>query len=98
MPREGMLIQVDGSHHQWLGNRRSPFALLLAVDDATGTVVDARFSEREDAHSYFLLTEGLARCRGIPLALYTDRHGVPRQLYLPVALPQIGRYRKERFT
>ena len=55
------MIQVDGSHHRWQGNRRSPFALLLAVDDATGTVVDARFSEREDARSYFLLTEGLVR-------------------------------------
>ena len=55
MPREGMLIQMDGSHHSWLGNRRSPFALLLAVDDATDTVVDALFSEREDAHSYFVL-------------------------------------------
>ena len=78
MPRKGMLIQVDGSHHRWLGNRRSPFALLLAVDDATGTVLDARFSAREDARSYFLLTERLVRCRGIPLALYTDRHGVFR--------------------
>ena len=49
------------------------------MDDATGTVVDARFSEREDARSYFLLTERLVRCRGIPLvSLYTDRHGVFR--------------------
>ena len=78
MPREGILIQVDGSHHRWLGNRRSPFALLLAVDDATGTVVDAGSSERDYARSYFLLTDGLVRCRGIPLALYTDRHGVFR--------------------
>ena len=29
MPREGMLIQVDGSHHRWLGHHVSPFALLL---------------------------------------------------------------------
>ena len=46
MPREGMLIQVDGSHHRWLGNRRSPFALLLAVDDATGTPWSTRASPR----------------------------------------------------
>ncbi len=78
MPREGMLIQLDGSHHPLLGNRRAPFALLLAVDDATGTVVDARFSEREDAHSYFLLMQGLLRRRGIPVARYTDRHAVFR--------------------
>ena len=31
MPQEGMLFQLDGSHHAWL-------VLLLAVDDATGTV------------------------------------------------------------
>ena len=47
MPREGMLIQVDGSHHRWLGDEVSPFALLLAVDDATGIVVNAMFCEQE---------------------------------------------------
>ena len=76
MPREGMLIQLDGSHHPWLGHQAPPFTLLIAVDDATGTVVDARFSEREDAHSYFLLMQGLLRRRGIPVARYTDRHAV----------------------
>ena len=78
MPREGMLIQMDGSHHPWLGHQVPPFTLLIAVDDATGTVVDALFSEREDAHSYFLLMQGLLRRRGIPVALYTDRHAVFR--------------------
>ena len=47
MPREGMLIQMDGSYHPWLGDLAPPFTLLIAVDDATGTVVDARFCERE---------------------------------------------------
>ena len=78
MPREGMLIQLDGSHHPWLGHQAPPFTLLIAVDDATGTVVDARFSEREDAHSYSLLMQGLLRRRGIPVARYTDRHAVFR--------------------
>ena len=78
MPRQGMLIQMDGSHHPWLGDRIPPFTLLIAVDDATGTVVDALFCEKEDAHSYFLLMQRLLQRRGIPLALYTDRHGVFR--------------------
>ena len=78
MPRQGMLIQMDGSHHPWLGDRILPFTLLIAVDDATGTVVDALFCEKEDAHSYFLLIQRLLQRRGIPLALYTDRHGVFR--------------------
>ena len=48
---------MDGSHHPWLGDRVPPFTLLIAVDDATGTVVDALFCEQEDAHSYFLLIQ-----------------------------------------
>ena len=59
MPREGMLIQVDGSHHPWLGDQAPPFTLLIAVDDATGAVVDALFCQQEDAHSYFLLIQSL---------------------------------------
>ena len=54
MPREGMLIQMDGSHHPWLGDQAPPFTLLIAVDNATGTVFDALFCEQEDAHNYFL--------------------------------------------
>ena len=52
--------------------------MLIAVDDATGTVVDALFCEKEDARSYFLLIRGLLQRCGIPVALYTDRHGVFR--------------------
>ena len=76
MPREGMLIQVDGSHHRWLGHHVPPFALLLAVDDATGIVVNALFCEQENTRDYFLLMRGLIQCHGIPIALYTDRHSV----------------------
>ena len=76
MPREGMLIQVDGSHHRWLGDDGPPFALLLAVDDATGIVVNALFCEQENTRDYFLLMRGLIQRCGIPIALYTDRHSV----------------------
>ena len=76
MPREGMLIQMDGSHHPWLGDQVPPFTLLIAVDDATGTVVDALFCQQEDAHNYFLLMQSLMERCGRPVALYTDRHGV----------------------
>ena len=41
MPQEGMLVQVDGSHHPWLEERGPKFVLLLAVDDATGVVAQA---------------------------------------------------------
>ena len=76
MPREGMLIQVDGSYHRWLGKDGPQFTLLLAIDDATGIVVNALFCELENTHSYFLLMWGLIRNCGIPIALYADRHAV----------------------
>ena len=76
MPREGMLIQLDGSYHRWLGRDGPQFTLLLAVDDATGTVVNALFCELENTRGYFRLLDGLIRHRGIPLALYVDRHAV----------------------
>ncbi|MXZ91539.1 MAG: helix-turn-helix domain-containing protein [Chloroflexi bacterium] len=48
MPQEGMLIQVDGSHHPWLEDRGPKFVLLLAVDDATGVVAQSVFHPSED--------------------------------------------------
>ena len=78
MPLEGMLIQVDGSHHPWLGDQAPPFTPLIAVDDATGTVVDALFCEQEDSRNYFLLIHGVVQRCGIPVAPYTDRHAVFR--------------------
>ena len=71
-----MLIQLDGSYHRWLADHSPPFTLLLAVDDATGSVVNALFCQQEDSHNYFLLMQNLLRRCGIPLALYTDRHAV----------------------
>ena len=76
MPSEGMLIQVDGSYHRWLGKDGPQFTLLLAIDDASGIVVNALFCELENTHSYFSLLDGLIRRCGIPLALYADRHAV----------------------
>ncbi len=48
---------------------------LQVVDDATGTV-HALFREQEDERGYFLLLEDIIQRRGIPLALYSDRHGI----------------------
>jgi hypothetical protein len=48
------------------------------VDDATGTVPYALFRQGEDTYGYFLLLQGLIQGRGIPVALYSDRHGVFR--------------------
>jgi len=76
MPQEGMLLQLDGSPHAWLEDRGPVLTLLLAVDDATGTVPYALFREQEDTQGYFLLLRGVIERYGIPLAVYTDRHAI----------------------
>lgn len=75
-PQEGMLLQIDGSPHDWLEGRGPRMSLAGAVDDATGKVPHAVFRADEDAEGYFLLLRGVVERRGIPLALYHDRHAV----------------------
>ena len=74
--QEGMLLQMDGSPHDWLKGRGPASTLLLAVDDATGTIAAASFRSQEDTLGYLLLFQDIVRRHGIPLAVYTDRHAV----------------------
>ncbi len=71
-----MLVQIDGSLHRWLDEDGPQFTLLLAVDDATSAVANAVFSPEEDTRGYFILMRGLIERWGLPIALYSDRHGV----------------------
>lgn len=75
-PREGMLLQLDGSRHHWFGGGRPRCCLLAAIDDATGKVVAALFREQEDAQGYFLLLRQVLKAQGIPIELYHDRHSI----------------------
>jgi len=76
MPQEGMLLQLDGSHHRWLEDRGPWLTLLLAIDDATGTVPYALFREREDTLGYLELLKVIVNRCGIPLGVYTDRYSI----------------------
>ena len=67
MPQEGMLLQLDGSHHVWLEDRGPWLTLLLAVDDATGTAPYALFQEQEDTRGYLSLLQGIIERRGVPM-------------------------------
>jgi transposase len=75
-PQEGMLLQIDGSPHDWLEGRGPYLTLIGAIDDATGKVPYAFFQEQEDSKGYFLLLREIALKEGIPLALYHDRHSI----------------------
>jgi transposase len=75
-PQEGMLLQIDGSPHDWLEGRGPRLSLIGAVDDATGKVPYALFREQEDAQGYFRLLKDIVQDKGIPLAIYHDRHSI----------------------
>jgi transposase len=75
-PQEGMLLQIDGSPHDWLEKRGPRLTLIGAIDDATGKVPYAFFQEQEDSAGYFLLLREIVARYGIPLALYHDRHTI----------------------
>jgi transposase len=76
LPQEGMLLQADGSRHLWLGPDGPYLTLIGGIDDASGEVSWAVFREQEDAQGYMLWLQAVIQRKGIPLALYLDRHGI----------------------
>ena len=77
-PCFGELIQVDGSLHKWFEERGPMCTLLAYIDDATSSIVYAKFVKSESTWSYFEATKQYFRDLGKPLALYTDKHSVFR--------------------
>jgi hypothetical protein len=74
MPQAGMLLQTDGSRHDWLEGRGPRLTLVGAIDDATGRMTAATFRDQEDVAGYLAVLRETVRRHGIPLAIYRDRH------------------------
>ncbi len=74
--QKGMLVQMDGSRHNWLEGRGPWMTLIGAIDDATSEVLYALFREQEDTEGYFRLMEGIVSDYGVPVAVYHDGHAV----------------------
>ncbi|MEZ9443829.1 ISNCY family transposase, partial [Vibrio sp. 10N.222.54.F12] len=72
----GELVQIDGSHHDWFEGRSPKCCLLVFIDDATGRLMNLRFSETESAIDYMVTTREYLETHGKPLAFYSDRHAV----------------------
>lgn len=67
----GELIQLDGSHHDWLEGRGPKGCLMNFVDDATGRAL-CRFSSEETTWAAADLLQAWVRQYGVPKALYCD--------------------------
>jgi len=75
-PAEGMLLQVDGSPHDWLEGRGPFLTLVGAIDDATAQVPAAFFTEHETTSAYLQLFWRTFTKHGLPQAIYADRHSI----------------------
>jgi hypothetical protein len=69
----GELIQLDGSHHDWLEGRGPRCVLMAYIDDASSRV-SARFYEYEGTIPAMDSFQRYIRQYGIPLAIYADKH------------------------
>ena len=69
----GELVQLDGSHHDWLEGR-GPWGVLMAYIDDASSRVYARFYEYEGTLPAMDRFQRYIRQYGIPLAIYADKH------------------------
>lgn len=74
LPREGMLVQFDGSEHEWFGGFSSD--LIAGIDDATGKILSARFFIGETSLHSMEVIQDILQSHGIPEAFYMDEAAI----------------------
>ena len=88
----GMMLQIDGSPHDWLEGRGPRLTLIGAKDDAT-SFVWARFEEAETTWGYMNLMREIFLSKGLPLSLYSDRHTIFYSPKEPTIIDQLNNTR-----
>lgn len=69
------MIQYDGSYHRWFEDRLDEeFCMLVAIDDATGEIMQLRICDNEWWESAVIFWKRYMRRYGIPEIIYVDRH------------------------
>ena len=71
-PMVGMLVHLDASTHEWIAGLPKQ-DLVVALDDADGRILYARFFPQEGTASTFAALESVVRNYGRFCQLYTDR-------------------------
>jgi hypothetical protein len=75
-PCVGMLVQLDGSEHDWFEGRGPKCALLVFIDDATSRILYARFITVEDTENLMRCTKAYLKTQGRPVAIYVDKDSI----------------------
>jgi len=71
-PMRGMLVHLDASTHRWLADQPL-WDLVVALDDADGRMLYARFVPQEGTASTFAALQAVLKRFGRFAELYTDR-------------------------
>ncbi len=71
-----MMVEIDGSPHDWLEGRGPYLCLVGAIDDATSKVPAAFFEEQETSWAYLRLFLEMGKRQGLALSAYADRHSI----------------------
>ena len=71
-PMPGMLLHIDGSKHQWLGDERW-YDLIVILDDATSEIYYAQLVEEESTRTVMAGLREVIETKGLFCALYSDR-------------------------
>ena len=74
----GEMEQFDGSYHDWFEGRNKEESgleqcLLVTVDDADGSIPQARFEDNEGVEAVFRFWKEYLTEKGAPLAIYLDK-------------------------
>jgi hypothetical protein len=72
----GMLVQLDGSDHDWFEERGPRCVLIVYIDDATSRVLYAEFVNVEDTLTLLRTTRSYLRRHGRPIAFYVDKDSI----------------------
>src|SRR5215469_8019185 len=71
-PLPGMLLHIDGSHHQWFQDERW-YDLIVILDDATSEIYYAQLTEEESTVTVMAGLKEVIEHKGVFCALYSDR-------------------------
>ncbi len=69
----GEMIQMDGSHHDWLEGRGRKLVLMGYIDDATGNVF-GKFHDYEGTVPAMESFRSYSKKYGLPQSVYLDQH------------------------
>src|SRR5258708_32003617 len=70
-PMAGMLVEIDGSKHQWLGDQRW-HDLIVILDDATSEIYYAQLVPEESTRTVMAGLREVIETQGLFCALYSD--------------------------